>query len=286
MDEPPQIVQIDSPDNKNFEVNLVPNLAQHILASGPLYTNDSLKIIEAHSLGYNTSGVLSKFNNRTSIENNFFKYFISFQVLGINKGTRLAYRLRHGAPIQTFEIVGKFGKSTERNLAGGRVTSRATFAHVTPGKLQALLSSMQATYQRQMFAMSGINIQSQEAYDLACKGLIRPKNTKTPVIYGIRSTGPVAKTFAIEVQTMNANEEFLSKLVFDIAIQLRTVAHCIKIRCTRYGYFTFEESLLRSQWNLENVLQSMHKCQHIWYEHPTMVSDEIASPVGAGIHVS
>lgn len=180
-------------------------------------------------------------------------------------------------------MTGKFGSATETNFGGSKVLTRATHDHVTLGKLQALLSSMQATHQRQMFAMSGIEMQTQEAYDLACKGLIRPKDTQSPVIYGIRQIGPMGKTFTIEVQTMNATEEFLSNLVYDIAIHLRTMAHCMKIRCTRYGYFTYKQSLLRSQWNLQNVLQSMHECQVIWTEHPSMVRKDVSTPSGEGI---
>lgn len=61
MEEPNKIVQIESADNKSFEVKLVENLAQHVLAVGPMYTEESLRILPAHNLGFNTSGVLSKF---------------------------------------------------------------------------------------------------------------------------------------------------------------------------------------------------------------------------------
>lgn len=177
-------------------------------------------------------------------------------------------------------MTGKFGKATETNFQGDRVTLRGAHTHVKEGKLQGLLSSLQATYQKQMYEMSGLDIQSQAAYELACKGLIRPKDTKSTIIYGIRNTEFTGKTFTIEVQTMNATEEMLASLILDIAIKLRTVAHCTKIRCTRYGYFSFEDSLLRSHWNLQNVLKSMHQCQQIWNRHPEMISEDVSSPVG------
>lgn len=164
--------------------------------------------------------------------------------------------------------------------------ARATYGHVTAGKVQALVSSMQGTYQCQMFAMSGIDIQSQTAYELACKGLIRPKDATTPMIYGIRSTGHVGKTFTLEVQAMNVDEQYLSRMINTMGIQLRTAAHCMKIRCTRVGFFTYKDSLLRSHWNLQNVIQSMHECQEIWNKHPSMVSQEVSTPVGEGLNTS
>lgn len=200
--------------------------------------------------------------------------------MGVNKGVKSSYILRNGAPIQTYHITGKFGKATEDNFQGSRITNRSTYRHVTPGKLQALVASLQATYQRQMFEMSGLDIQSQAAYELACKGLIRPQNVKDMVIYGMRTIEFTGRTFTIEVQSMNAIEAMLANLVLDIAAQLRTVACCSQIRCTRYGYFSFQDSLLRSHWNLQNVLRSMHECEKIWKKYPSMVSPDVSTPVG------
>lgn len=201
-------------------------------------------------------------------------------VIGVNKGVKFAHLLKNGAPIQTFQVTGKFGKSTRSNFPGDLVTMRSTYKHVTSGKIEAIVSSMQANYQRQMFDTCGVDIQSQEAYELACKGLIRPENTKHTVIYGIRNIEFTGKTFTIEVQSMNINQSILADLILKIAVQLRTVATCTKIRCTRYGYFSYEDSLLRSQWNLQEVLNNMHKCQEIWTKYPSMVRDDIATPVG------
>lgn len=306
LDEPRPLVQIESADNKNYSIQLVPNLGQDILATGRRYTEDMLKMSAADMLGVNTSGVLSKIRIFiTFILNQYFilkfenfhlfpslkkkvrkiskaklKCDFLFTVLGVNSGIKFSNYLRNGAPIQTFEVTGKFGKATETNFQGSHVTNRGSYKHVTKGKLQALISSLQTSFQKQMYDMCGLDIQSQEAYELACKGLIRPVNTKNTVIYGIRNTEFTGRTFTIEVQAMNASEDFLSSLILDIAVQLRTVAHCTKMRCTRYGYFSFEQSLLRSHWNLQNVLSSMHECQQIWKAHPDMVSEEITSPVG------
>lgn len=52
------LVQIESTDNKNYSINLVPNLSRDILATGPLYTDDMLKMLPADALGYHTSGVM------------------------------------------------------------------------------------------------------------------------------------------------------------------------------------------------------------------------------------
>jgi hypothetical protein len=53
--------------------------------------------------------------------------------------------------------------------------------------MERLMASIQATYQREMFKYLGVDIQSQEAYDLASKGLLKPINKKIPPqIYSLR----------------------------------------------------------------------------------------------------
>lgn len=58
LDEPKPLVQIESDGNRKYSVQLVPNYGQDILATGPRYTNDMLKISPADHLGLHTSGVL------------------------------------------------------------------------------------------------------------------------------------------------------------------------------------------------------------------------------------
>lgn len=67
--EPTQHVRIESTDNKNFEVKLVPNLARHPLVMGPEYTPESVRITSTHMMSANMSGVLSKLKlNQIEIE--------------------------------------------------------------------------------------------------------------------------------------------------------------------------------------------------------------------------
>lgn len=61
IETPESIVQIESSDNKNFEINVIPNIAQHILSVGPSYTTDSFKFKAANVLSANMSGVLGMF---------------------------------------------------------------------------------------------------------------------------------------------------------------------------------------------------------------------------------
>lgn len=58
LEDPKPLVQIDRDDNDKYSINLVPNLSRHILATGPLYTRDLIKISAADMHGVHTSGVM------------------------------------------------------------------------------------------------------------------------------------------------------------------------------------------------------------------------------------
>lgn len=61
LDEPKPLVQIESNDNKNYSIQLVPNIAQDILATGPRYTTDMLRVLPTNALGLHTSGVMGAY---------------------------------------------------------------------------------------------------------------------------------------------------------------------------------------------------------------------------------
>lgn len=200
--------------------------------------------------------------------------------MGINRGISRSKLLKIGSPIQTYHVTGRLGIQTETNFAGSLTTCKATYDHIRPGKLQALIDSLQAEYQKAMFDASGVNLQSQAAYELACKGLIRPKSHTDCAIYGIKCIKFVRNDFTLEINCMNANETTLMNLVSRIALELRSVAHCTKIRRTQYGYYSYENTLLRSQWHLLNIIENIADCEQVWDDHPDMISEEVSTPVG------
>lgn len=187
--------------------------------------------------------------------------------------------MRNSGNLSTFEISGKFGYSTENNFKDSILTAKSTYNHVHPGKISSVLAAMQATHQRQMFEMMGIDLQSEAAYDLACKGIIKPVEKGNPVIYSIKLIEFKRPKFTIEVNAINATEQYLSDLIPTIALEVRSVAHCTAIRHTKFGHFGVNDALLRGQWRLQDVFSNMALCREKFYVHTKMLSDEDESPV-------
>lgn len=134
---------------------------------------------------------------------------------------------------------------------------------------------------------SGIHLQSQTAYDLAVKGLIRPANDKIPTVYGIKCVDFERPMFTIgkfsnfgcvtsslqhvsypcscisEVTCLNETEDYLLNIIHTIGIKVRSTARCNGIKCIRYGPFTLDHSLLQHSWNVENFVKNIDQCNAV-----------------------
>jgi len=62
------------------------------------------------------------------------------------------------------------------SFVDGKLVEKATFDHLIgrPQVLDRTLASIRASHQRSSFLCNKVNLQSQEAYELAAKGPIRP----------------------------------------------------------------------------------------------------------------
>lgn len=173
--------------------------------------------------------------------------------------------------MRVFHATGKLGSQTENNMNDTRVVERAEYGHVYEDKLTNMVQSIQASHQRKMFEICGVDIQSQAAYDLAVKGLLRPATTETPVIYNIKCLEFKRPYFTLEICSINENEAYLAKLIQDIGLTLRTYAHCTKLRCVRHGVFTLDDAMLRERWNLQSIISNMAFCNVKLKENPDML---------------
>ena len=199
---------------------------------------------------------------------------LSLKVFGINKGLRQSMRIQRNRPVRAYHVTGRLGIATENYLPDTRVTLKANYRHVSADRVSALASSLQASHQRKMFELCGVDLQSQAAYEIACKGLIRPANKSQPVVYGIKLIDFQKPNFTLEIHAINESEEYLATLINEMGIELRTVAHCTALRCIRHGKFNIESSLLRHGWNLAGVIKNMREQKEILEQYPFLLKQD------------
>uniref|UniRef100_B4MR48 GK21329 n=2 Tax=Drosophila willistoni TaxID=7260 RepID=B4MR48_DROWI len=59
-----------------------------------------------------------------------------------------------------------------------------------------------------------------------------------------------------------------------MALELRTVAHCVQLRCIRHSHFEVGESLLRHGWHLPGIMKNLRQQKEILKSHPEMLKEE------------
>ncbi|XP_054271967.1 pseudouridylate synthase TRUB2, mitochondrial [Macrosteles quadrilineatus] len=235
---PKEIVTIAGDTTKEMRVTVSPSYADHPLVVGPRYQEKDFRCQWPLPLGVHTSGVL---------------------LLGLNQGVRIVRALEHAHQIRTFHVTGQLGRATDTYFTDGKVVERSKFKHVSRERMDKLLASIQAAHQRTMFELSGVDIQSQDAYELAVKGMIRPADPNVPMIYGIKCVEFNPPDFTLEIHSTNESEIYLKKLINAIGIKLHTAAVCSGLRCIRHSYFTVQNALLRKHWTLQHVIDNLQE---------------------------
>ncbi|KAI5741948.1 hypothetical protein M8J77_001440 [Diaphorina citri] len=160
--------------------------------------------------------------------------------------------------IKVYRVTGKLGMVTDNMFSDGRTLyDRVKYEFIRPDHVDKVLASFQATYQRRMFQQAGVRLNSQEAYDVACQGPIRPALLKEPVVYGLKCVHFKPPDFTIEVHCIGEYEEFLIRLIYDLGTKLRSAAICTSIQCIRFAQFGLEHSLLRKHWRVQHVIENI-----------------------------
>ncbi|XP_004613533.2 pseudouridylate synthase TRUB2, mitochondrial [Sorex araneus] len=212
----------------------VPSLANHPLVCGPAFT--SLKIGVGHRLDPQASGVL---------------------VLGVGRGCGLLTDLYDAHVTRDYTVRGVLGKATDDFSEDGRLLERTTYDHVTREKLDRILAMVQGSHQKALVRYSNVDLQTQEAYEMAVRGLLRPLTPSPMLVTGIRCLHFAPPEFLLEVQCMHETQRELRRLVHELGLELRSSAVCSQVRRTRDGCFTLAQALLRGQWDLRSVQQAI-----------------------------
>nr|AEE62206.1 unknown [Dendroctonus ponderosae] len=255
---PAGYVAIEGKPTEKLTVSVRPNFADHPLVVGPRYQERDLAVSWSNHLGYYTSGVL---------------------LFGIKSGTREAKFIRENLPTRAYRVKGVLGLMTDNCFRTGKIMMKSTWKHVRRHNVDGFLSAMQASHQRKMFELCGVDMESQAAYDLAKQGLIRPANAKIPIIYGIKCVEFEGPHFTLEIQCVNEYEDYMTHIINEIGLKLRSVAHCTDIQCIRHSRFTLKDALLIKHWTLAGILDNMKTCSDVIKESGDLVHQKSATLV-------
>ncbi|XP_060613156.2 pseudouridylate synthase TRUB2, mitochondrial isoform X1 [Anolis sagrei] len=214
----------------------VPMLADHPLVSGPVFTH--LKVGVGHHLDRKSSGVF---------------------VLGVGHGNKLLHDLYNAHLSRTYTVRGMFGKATDDFSDEGKLIEKTTFDHITREKLERILSVIQGSHHKALLQYANLDLKTQEAYELAVRGLIRPMDKSPPLITAIRCLQFAPPEFQLEIHCLHETQQYLRKVVHEIGLELKSSAVCTQVRRVQDGVFMLEDALLRTQWSLPNIQKAIEK---------------------------
>ncbi|KAL6457907.1 hypothetical protein MHYP_G00331370 [Metynnis hypsauchen] len=212
----------------------LPALADHPLVTGPQF--HKIRVGVGHRLDAFSSGVL---------------------VLGLGNGNTALDSLYRSHVTRAYTLEGQFGMATDDFTHSGRVIERTTYGHVTQDKLERVLAMVQGANQKALITYSRVNLHSQEAYDLAVKGMLRPQDKSPPILTGLRCLRFEPPHFTLEVVCVNETQWYLRKMLHEVGLELRTAAVCTKVRRTRDGPFKMEDALTHKHWTADDIIPAV-----------------------------
>ncbi|GFO21169.1 tRNA pseudouridine synthase b [Plakobranchus ocellatus] len=221
------------------DTSAVTDWSEHRLVLGDRYEDSDFNIHFVDGLSKNSTGVLVMSVGRFGRQ--------SLEMVAMSKFLRV------------YHVKGQLGYATDDFTPTGHFLERTSFKHVSHSKLSRLCAAAQAAHTRQMYSLHGVNPDSQAAYEMAAKGIIRPRERRTmPVLYSVKCIDFQPPNFTLEIHSINETCTYLRQLVHDLALKLKSTAVCTGIRRLRYGHFDIDRALLRQHWHLDQIVDNIH----------------------------
>uniref|UniRef100_A0A914HDZ7 Pseudouridine synthase II N-terminal domain-containing protein n=1 Tax=Globodera rostochiensis TaxID=31243 RepID=A0A914HDZ7_GLORO len=178
-------------------------------------------------------------------------------LFGLNDGCDDLETIRDRAWLNEYFLEGELGRETVEHHIRGKVAARAEFDHVTLHKLKCVLSMIRMQFKKTSLKFANVDMQSQEAFELARRGVPRPKVLGSPLIYGIELRHYKLPNFKLSVQVTGEQCPFMRKLIHEIGCCLHTTACPRRVRRVREGCFGLDHALLDKHFHLESIVKNL-----------------------------
>merc|ERR1719273_2222497 len=114
----------------------------------------------------------------------------------------------------TYRIHAELGKRTDTMFADGKILEKTTFFHLEkrPQRFNSLLHSIQSSHQKEAFKYLQVSLQSQEAYEIAAKGPVRPENLSDGLIYKLNCVSYSPPDITLWMYALDMQQKMLEPL--------------------------------------------------------------------------
>ena len=205
--------------------------------------------------------------------NNLSDKVSGISLVAINEsGRRMASKLRGANLLKTYHIRGEFGRATNTGWATGKTVMCQGFQHVQsrPWLLDQMLVNISSSHQARAWQVAEVGLETEDAYQMACQGPVRPKLLSEMIIYNLAMRELKMPHFLLEVQCVDSgqdDQQSLVTLVQEVAIKCKTVCHVTSIRCAALGPWIPDHALLHKHLSLQNVLNNISDNRKLYKEY-------------------
>ena len=194
-------------------------------------------------------------------------------LVGLNDGgVSLAKAVKRARLMSTYHVRGEFGRATRTGWSDGKTVMCQGWKYVRRRThlLEQLLINISSAHQSRAWEVAEVGVDTQEAYELACKGPVRPKMISESLVYNISLLEAELPHFTLEIQVVEGSGDqdqgHLVRLVEELAIKCKTVASVHSVRCAALGPWSADSALLYKHLDLQNVLNNISHNRNIHRE--------------------
>ncbi|RCN49882.1 hypothetical protein ANCCAN_04129 [Ancylostoma caninum] len=225
----------------------IQDYTQHPLVCGEAFRPEDIRLEEIHYMESTSSGVCA---------------------FALNDECDKIPEILARSWVNNYRLEGIFGRETNKHKIKGRVTLKADYDHVTRHRLEKLVTRVQSEYRRAAFQAAEVDLQSEEAFELARKGMPRAKLPGAQIIYGCEVKHFNLPYFALQVQSVGETDVFLRCFIHEIGVSLGTTASCVRLQRRSLGPFHAAHALLEKQISLQNIIRNIELCRRIMKNLP------------------
>ena len=170
--------------------------SSHPLVLGDGYHFNDMTHLKVSDLGVNVSGVC----------------LVGLNDLGVSR----AKTLRKAKLLTTYQIRGEFGRATRTGWSEGKTAKCSGWKHLAAKShlLEQMLVNISSSHQARSWQAAKVGLDTQEAYEMACKGPVRPGILSETLIYNIQLKECSLPHFMLELQCVQgANDGDQGQLV-------------------------------------------------------------------------
>ncbi|GMR31868.1 hypothetical protein PMAYCL1PPCAC_02063 [Pristionchus mayeri] len=231
------------------------------LVVGEMFRTEDVRLEELHKLETASSGLC---------------------VFGVNEGVDRLEELRSQQWTSGWRIECVLGRETYKHEIKGKVTRKESYDHVSRQKVKKLLSKVNGDYRRMAFELAEVEMQSSKAFQIASRGIPRPKLSGSQVILmsslvtmlwcyemvvNLKLMLFNLPYFAMKVQSIGETDAWLRCMVNEFGLSLETTASPVRLIRRSTGPFGTEHALLERQLSLQNIVDNISLSNRLLTEY-------------------